>query len=335
MMVRVGVVGLALGALVLTACGRGLIPSVDTSTDGDTSVDGDSDTLPDRGTDDPGTDDPGTDDPGTDDPGTDDPGTDDPGTDACIPDCTGQVCGDNGCEGECGTCFAGSECSDAGDECVTSTSTCRTVQIADNLQAFAPNAFFTQDVGGTGELQAQFYSTDTGTFSLNTGLNANFETCEQCLLYFEDEGTTVFFQSAGAINIVDNPQDGDVAMTLAGVQLVESTFSDSTPPVSTPVPGGECLEIAGPVALEACAPIIVTSQWGLGEFDGLFLADLDPVYFRGDDIAQMVLDIYSGSTGAFDLGTGVNANYETCEQCVTAASFDETTEVVRSFFATG
>ena len=244
MMVRVGVVGLALGALVLTACGRALTPPVDTSVDDDTSVDGDSDTFPERDTDDRGTE--GTDDPGTDDPGTDDPGTDDPGTDACIPDCSGLVCGDDSCGGECGTCGTGSECSDAGDECVTSSSTCRTVQIADDFEAFALNAFFTTDVAGTAELQAQFFSTDTGAFSLNTGLNANFSTCEQCLLYFEDEGTTVFFQSAGAMNVADNPQDGDLTMTLAGVQLVESTINDQTF-VSTPVPGGECVEFVSPL----------------------------------------------------------------------------------------
>lgn len=28
----------------------------------------------------------------------------------CIPDCTGKLCGDNGCGGNCGTCPAGSEC---------------------------------------------------------------------------------------------------------------------------------------------------------------------------------------------------------------------------------
>lgn len=35
-------------------------------------------------------------------------------TPVCIPDCSGKVCGDDGCDGQCGECFDGEECNDDG-----------------------------------------------------------------------------------------------------------------------------------------------------------------------------------------------------------------------------
>lgn len=44
--------------------------------------------------------------------------TQDPDCKTCTPACEGRVCGDNQCEGSCGTCAAGSRCDDANGQCV-------------------------------------------------------------------------------------------------------------------------------------------------------------------------------------------------------------------------
>lgn len=38
---------------------------------------------------------------------------------ACVPSCSGKVCGDDGCGGSCGTCPAGQLCSTDGTQCLT------------------------------------------------------------------------------------------------------------------------------------------------------------------------------------------------------------------------
>ncbi|MFH1531704.1 MAG: hypothetical protein ABIK09_13340 [Pseudomonadota bacterium] len=39
----------------------------------------------------------------------------------CVPDCTGKICGSDGCDGTCGDCAAGEACNEAGDACVVAT----------------------------------------------------------------------------------------------------------------------------------------------------------------------------------------------------------------------
>ena len=37
--------------------------------------------------------------------------------DVCVPDCTGRMCGDNGCGGQCGACAMGSQCNVSTGQC--------------------------------------------------------------------------------------------------------------------------------------------------------------------------------------------------------------------------
>jgi hypothetical protein len=43
----------------------------------------------------------------------------------CTRDCRGRTCGDDGCEGSCGSCRAGTRCNDASGTCVACTASCQ------------------------------------------------------------------------------------------------------------------------------------------------------------------------------------------------------------------
>jgi hypothetical protein len=88
----------------------------------------------------------------------------------------------------------------------------------------------------------------TGTFNLGSGNNANFATCEQCIVIYQDENASTgvpqktFFQTGGTITIDPSTVPGaasDVALALSGVTLAEVTIAPGTL-VSTPVPNGDC-----------------------------------------------------------------------------------------------
>ncbi|MBX3128259.1 MAG: hypothetical protein KF718_16160 [Polyangiaceae bacterium] len=98
----------------------------------------------------------------------------------------------------------------------------------------------------------QLYTNATGTFPLGTGVNANYQSCEQCVLVLEDLNETtqsagkLYYQKSGTIT-VDSfyPPliSGGVKATLTNVTLEEVTIDGFTY-VSTPVAGGGCLHIA-------------------------------------------------------------------------------------------
>ena len=101
----------------------------------------------------------------------------------------------------------------------------------------------------------EFYSPDsglprTGTFDLGSGVNANYATCEQCIIVYQDyidpaTPTKTFFQTAGSITIDSHTIPGVTAaiglswesVTLAEVTIEPDTF------VSTLVPDGACYTI--------------------------------------------------------------------------------------------
>jgi hypothetical protein len=88
---------------------------------------------------------------------------------------------------------------------------------------------------------------DLGTFDLTMGDDANYATCARCFRAFVDfEGANprFFFQSAGTLEVTGSaPLDGALDATVTGLTLIEVTIDPDTF-VSTPVPGGACLEIA-------------------------------------------------------------------------------------------
>lgn len=105
------------------------------------------------------------------------------------------------------------------------------------------------------EFQIQLYEFTgkqaPGTFDLGAGKETNFSTCSHCVAVFEDmnaEGVAAryFFQESGTLVLTVNPTPttGEVKGRLEKVKLVEVTIDYAGKTyVSTPVPGGACLEI--------------------------------------------------------------------------------------------
>jgi hypothetical protein len=101
----------------------------------------------------------------------------------------------------------------------------------------------------------EFYSPDsgyprTGTFDLSSGANANYATCQQCIIVFQDytdpgTWTKAFFQTAGTITIDSGSVPGlspTIGLSWQGITLAEVTIDPDTF-VSTLVPDGACYTI--------------------------------------------------------------------------------------------
>jgi hypothetical protein len=87
----------------------------------------------------------------------------------------------------------------------------------------------------------------TGSFSLGTGDEANYQTCQRCVLFRRDADTAnerLFFASSGQLTIAEGSEQavGNGSFSLADVTLMEVTIDDEL--VSTPVPGGLCAHLA-------------------------------------------------------------------------------------------
>jgi hypothetical protein len=91
---------------------------------------------------------------------------------------------------------------------------------------------------------------ETGTFSLSSAINANYQTCQQCILILQDENSSIgtpqktFFQTGGTLDIDPGTVPGaapDVALTWTNVTLAEVTIDGDN--VSTLVPNGDCYTI--------------------------------------------------------------------------------------------
>ncbi len=110
------------------------------------------------------------------------------------------------------------------------------------------------------EFQMRFYAETQGDVDLVSAVNAEFSTCEQCLLYLQDfdvdgNASRVLYQSAGSINV--DPTSGSYAatMTFTGVELVEVTIDDDG---TVPVKDGACIEITDGAA------VTVPPEWSCG-----------------------------------------------------------------------
>jgi hypothetical protein len=102
---------------------------------------------------------------------------------------------------------------------------------------------------GTDKLQFEFWSTAVGSFDLASGDNANYLTCQQCVLLHVNAlaqpnlaTATTYFQTQGQIT-VSQVSDTEVQLILTDVQLVEVNITAAL--VSKPVPGGRCVTLNG------------------------------------------------------------------------------------------
>jgi hypothetical protein len=102
----------------------------------------------------------------------------------------------------------------------------------------------TTPVGGAGSdfAQIEFYSNAQGTFDVASGINSNYQTCEQCVLFIVDDAGKVFYPVSGVMNVTGDPISDNPSISLTDIELVEVTIDPITF-VSTPVVNGQSLTI--------------------------------------------------------------------------------------------
>jgi hypothetical protein len=108
----------------------------------------------------------------------------------------------------------------------------------------SPDYFFADFYGP----RAGYDGDAKGSFTLGTGVDANFSSCGRCMLAEQDDGSAqqaLFFASSGTIDVASasDQLNGFPQVTLTNVTLVEVTIDNRTN-ISTPVPGGRCLHLA-------------------------------------------------------------------------------------------
>jgi hypothetical protein len=84
---------------------------------------------------------------------------------------------------------------------------------------------------------------DVGTFDLGSGQNDNFGGCAQCFFFRTDSRERAYFQAEGTLESRVDPYGRRLDITVSGLRLIEVEVDGATRS-STPVPGGECIEIA-------------------------------------------------------------------------------------------
>jgi hypothetical protein len=101
----------------------------------------------------------------------------------------------------------------------------------------------TPNIGGAGmdfgTIQLFSNPPVTGTWNLGSGIEANYATCEHCIVLYEDTGK-VFFQQLGSMTITSlGANENMCAGSFSNVTVIEVTINPMTF-TSTPVPGGAC-----------------------------------------------------------------------------------------------
>ncbi|MBI5532257.1 MAG: hypothetical protein HY898_06065 [Deltaproteobacteria bacterium] len=124
--------------------------------------------------------------------------------------------------------------------------------------------------------EANGFTQKAGTFDLSAGDDANYETCNHCVLVrtdYPNDGsqppTKTFYVESGSAEFteVTSPPTGQMKVKLTNVKLIEVTV-DSTTYHSTPVPGGECLTLASadvntvPTSVDAGTPCAKATDCG-------------------------------------------------------------------------
>ena len=135
--------------------------------------------------------------------------------------------------------------------------TCDLLVVPENAvltQAMPGGGMYSYDIargnfsGGSQEDALELYlfsSAAPATVELGSGVNANWESCSECLLFNEDldgvNSARILFQASGQLTLGDVPGAATMPLTFHGVRLVEVTIDDNEH--STPVPGGKCLDL--------------------------------------------------------------------------------------------
>lgn len=196
-------------------------------------------------------------------------------TGVCVPDCDGKVCGGDGCGGKCGEgCSGDLTCSKDQKSCVPFE--CEKITFdevkmhANQYDEYYYQTSVTGNVIGSTELPdimtLHFYGENwgpyvlqEGTIDLGSGNNANYETCLECFLLYEDIDFTnnwyerTFFQQSGEL-VFEEVKEGTMeSKGHASFRLVEVEIDDYTSE-STPVPGGACYDVENLTWNTICVP---------------------------------------------------------------------------------
>ena len=185
-----------------------------------------------------------------------------------------------------------------------------------------------------------------GTYDLGSSINSNYKTCTECVRIIRDH-EDFFFQTSGTLKIdsVDSSNNikGSISAKFAEVYIDADTYE------STPVPGGECFEIqsgyfdnttgGGDTPATGCTGLSIDwSSFTYYEDDYIegYFADVEfGSSSKSDDFQMQFFQNSNGkiSTGTYDLGSGKNANYKTCTECVLAyQDYNESTDEYAKLF---
>ena len=215
----------------------------------------------------------------------------------CIPDCTGKVCGSDGCSSVCGTCGKNEGCSLDQSQCQPlDLSDCIGISIDfGTLKKYYSNSFYTSMDGGRPYVYMTFFLPENetkikpGTYDLGSDKNLNYDTCSESVRLYSsyDSGledyTKMYFQHGGTI-IVESVGDKNAIKGTITAKLVEADIAEDNS--TTFFAGTKCLEIetsAFDVANshDPTDPAEPTDCTGHGECSSN--ADCDPGYYCGSD----------------------------------------------------
>ena len=174
----------------------------------------------------------------------------------CIPDCTGKVCGSDGCSSVCGTCGKNEGCSLDQSQCQPlDLSECTGISIDfGTLKKYYSNSFYTSMDGGRPYVYMTFFfpenSTETkikpGTYDLGNDKNLNYNTCTEAVRLYSgydselEDYTKMYFQHGGTITVESVGEKNTIKGTITA-KLVEADIAEDNS--TTFFAGTKCLEI--------------------------------------------------------------------------------------------
>jgi len=184
---------------------------------------------------------------------------------SCTPDCSGKVCGDDGCGGTCGTCNAGETC-DANGQCQAGNNACSPSNPNGTCEAgkVCKNGHCVDDNNCTPDCNGKVCGDDgcggtCGTCNAGETCNANGQcqassqpnpgelggSCDQntpCVdqdaMCLTASGVSSCYQSCNGANDTSCRQDGAVCMDTGNAQIGWICVPPA-PPGNTPI-GGDC-----------------------------------------------------------------------------------------------
>ena len=181
-------------------------------------------------------------------------------TGICVPDCIGKVCGPDGCGGTCGEgCNGDLTCSEDQKSCVPFECyeiTLGQVELLNDYDTYYYEAYATGRSAGSTDFDdifnLYFYDEDgnsaetlaSGVVNLGSGLNAEYATCTECILFYEDvnedeEYQKTYFPQSGEL-VFEEVKEGTFESRGHGhFRLVEVDEFDNF----KPVPNGKCYEV--------------------------------------------------------------------------------------------